>query len=500
MVKFMNSNIVLIISDTFRFDLLHERFEVKNNVRAKLKNLDRLCGDSIEFTRAYHASFPTVPNRADLLTGNFTFTCYDWSPLPRDWITLPMVLRKAGYVCMMVADTPHILKDGYNFDRGFDGWVWIRGQENDRYRTSPANVKIPCSEWKLRNVETTIQHIRNNYGRRCEEDWIPSKTALEASRWLEENCERRFFLYVDFFDPHEPWDPPRWYIDMYDPGYESEEVIYPAYGPCGYLTQEELLHVRAIYAAEATLVDRWIGFLLEKIEDLGLLDNTTIIFTSDHGFYLGEHGLVGKSIIMGGSQGFAPLYEEVAHIPLLIRFADEMNLEGGTKIDALVQTPDITATILEIAGMKGSAQIDVQGKSLLPLVMRETSEIRDLAVSTPSLIRGIRAGLRATVTMGKWSLILAPETGESEPEKREVTFIVDGEPRTLKPFGKIATELYNLKSDPKQERNLLTEEKDAARKIKERFIEFLSELNADKEIINQWLKCRGTSNTKQERR
>jgi len=132
--------------------------------------------------------------------------------------------------------------------------------------------------------------------------------------------------------------------------------------------------------------------------------------------------------------------------------------------------------------------------------MRETSEIRDLAVSTPSLIRGIRAGLRATVTMGKWSLILAPETGESEPEKREVTFIVDGEPRTLKPFGKIATELYNLESDPKQERNLLNEEKDAARKIKERFIEFLSELNADKEIINQWLKCRGISNAEQERR
>jgi len=486
----MSNNIIVIVSDTFRFDLLHERFEVKSNVRAKLKNIDRLCMESTEFTRAYHASFPTVPNRADLLTGRFTFTYYDWSPLPRDWITLPMILREAGYTCMMVADTPHILKDGYNFDRGFNGWMWIRGQENDRYKTSPANVKLPCSRWKLRNVETTIQHIRNNYGRKCEEDWIPSKTAMEASHWLEENYGRKFFLYVDFFDPHEPWDPPRWYIDMYDPDYEGEEVIYPVYGPCDYLTRNELLHIRAMYAAEATLVDRWVGFLLEKIEDLGLLENTTIIFTSDHGFYLGEHGLVGKSIIMGGNQGLAPLYEEVAHIPLLIRFADKMGLEKGVKVDALVQTPDITATILEIAGIKDLTQIQVQGKSLLPLARGEKSKIRDLAVSTPSLIKGVRAGLRATITVGNWSLILAPETEESRAEKMEVTFMVDGEPRILKPFGKIATELYDLKSDPKQKRNLLAEEKDVAQNIREKFIKFLSELNASKEIISQWLKCK----------
>jgi len=72
----------------------------------------------------------------------------------------------------------------------------------------------------------------------------------------------------------------------------------------------------------------------------------------------------------------------------------------------------------------------------------------------------------------------------------EVTFIVDGEPRILKPFGKIATELYDLKSDPKQKRNLLAEEKDVARNIRKKFVKFLSELNASKEIISQWLKCR----------
>ncbi len=488
---FMDGNIVVIVSDTFRFDLLHEGFIVKNNFRVKLNSVEKLCSESVEFARAYHASFPTVPNRADLFTGLFTFTRYDWSPLPKEWVTIAMILRKAGYTCMMVADTPHILKDGYNFDRGFDGWVWIRGQENDRYRTSPADVRLPCSPQKLRSVETTMQHIRNNYHRRHEEDWIPAKTAMEASRWLEENYREKFFLYVDFFDPHEPWDPPAWYVDIYDPCYKGEEVIYPAYGPCNYLTRDELSHIRAMYAGEATMVDRWIGFLLEKMNNLGLFENTTIVFTSDHGFYLGEHGLIGKSIIMGESHGLAPLYEEVAHIPLLVRFADNLGLRKKVKIDALVQTPDITATVLDLAGVKSSTETSVQGKSLLPLVRGEASSVRDIAVSTPSLIKGVRAGLRATVTTDEWSLILAPETSMAEAEKIEVTFMVDGEPRRLKPMGEITTELYNLKSDPKQERNLVSEETETAKCIQAKFIGFLSELGADRETISPWLKCRG---------
>lgn len=485
----MSCNILLIVSDTFRYDLLEGRFEVRNGVYGRVRRLDRFIRDSVWFDRAYHASFPTVPNRADLLTGRFTFTYYDWSPLPRDWVTVPMMLRDAGYTSMMVADTPHILKDGYNFDRGFDGWVWVRGQENDRYRTWPAEVRLPCHPSKLRSVDTVVQHIRNNWGRRREEDWIPARTALEASKWLEESYGRRFFLYVDFFDPHEPWDPPRWYVDSYDPGYEGEEVIYPAYGPSGYLTEEELTHVRAMYAGEASLVDRWIGFLLEKVEELGLLEDTTVIFTSDHGFYLGEHGLIGKSIIMGEHHGLAPLYEEVARIPLAVRFADRLGLKGGVKVDSLVQTPDVTATILDLAGVEAGSY--VQGRSLVPLASGETEELRGIAVSTPSLLRGVRAGLRVTVTTGRWSLILAPEAGGWEAEEAEYTVIVDGKPRKLKPFGRIETELYDLKVDPRQRENVLQENLDVAEDLHRRFLEFLSEIGASSGIIDVWRRCRG---------
>ncbi len=478
---------MLIVSDTFRWDNLYGRFTVKNGVRVRTPNLSRLADDSIVFTRAYHASFPTVPNRLDLMTGRFTYTYYDWSPMPRDELVIAEMLKEKDYVSMMVADTPHILKDGYFFDKGFDGWVWIRGQENDRYRTDPLEVKLPCSPEKLRNVKTTVQHLRNNALRRFEEDWIPARTASEAIRWLEKNHGRKFFLYVDFFDPHEPWDPPKWYVDMYDPGYDGEEVIYPVYGPCGYLTRSELEHCRAMYAGEVTLVDKWIGRLLEKVEELGLYENTAVIFTADHGFYLGEHGLIGKSIIMGKYHGLAPLYEEVCHIPLLLRPPDSLGLEPR-RMNALVQTPDITATVLELAGVEKPSR--VQGSSLLSLARGERETLRSIAVSTPSLIRGVRAGLRATLVSDRWSLILAPEAPVQEVDREEYTMIVDGEPRVLHPFGRIQTELYDLSKDPRQKHNLAIERPEVVERLHGMFIGWLRKIGASEDIIRPWLKLR----------
>jgi len=479
-------NVILVISDTFRHDLLFGKFEVKDGVKARTPNLDKLARSSTVFTKAYHASFPTVPHRHDLMAGKYTFTYSDWEPLPRGELVVQEILQKAGYTTMMIADTPHILKDGFHYDRGFNGWVWIRGQENDRYRTDPVEVQLPCSPEKLRNVETTVQHMRNNALRRFEEDWIPAKTATEVVRWLERNYSRRFFLYVDFFDPHEPWDPPRWYVDMYDPGYEGEEVTYPVYGPCDYLSREELVHCRAMYAGEATLVDKWIGRILEKVEELGLLENTALIFTSDHGFYLGEHGLIGKSIIMGEHHGFAPLYEEVTHVPLLVRLPDSLG-RGVSKVDELVQPPDITATILDLAGVDYRAY--TQGSSLLPLLRGEKVEWRDFAVSTPSLIKGARGGLRPTITTKRWALILAPT--ETPPlEEVEYTMVVDGVPRILKPFGKVTTELYDLERDPRQEKDVLEENVEVARELRDKFVKFLRELGVSSEIIKPWLKCK----------
>jgi len=476
-------NLILIVSDTFRRDHLG----CYGNSWMRTPNLDSLAEESVIFDRAYTASFPTVPHRMDLLTGRYTFTYSGWRPLSRDEVVLADVLREAGYVTMMIADTPHILKDGYNFDRGFDGWIWIRGQENDRYSTDPIDYRLPCSPEKLRSPDRTVkQYLRNISRRRYESDYFVAQTMIEAARWLERNREHeRFFLYVDTFDPHEPWDPPRWYVDLYDAGYEGEKVFYPAYGPSDYLTPAELKHMRALYAAEATMVDRWIGFLLRRVKDLGLWDKTAIIFTTDHGFYLGEHNLIGKSIITPEAQAMVPLYDEMIHIPLMIKVPEV----EPRRCNRIVQTPDLMPTILELAGVE--VPKTVQGRSLVPLLRGESVEWRSFAVSSPSIINGPVAGQRISMVTDEWFFIYCGQVDEAlkDVPLELKTRIVDGFERFQKIMGGIpSNELYHLSEDPSQERNIFNEKRDVAEELHAKLLEFLESLGTRNEVLKYWRK------------
>ena len=121
-------NIILIVCDTLRRDHLG----CYGNDWISTPHIDRFASRSIIFNRAYAASFPTVPHRHDVMTGRYTFIESEWEPLPRDEVILAQELGKAGYCSMMVIDQPHIVENGYHYDRGFTGWEWIRGQETDR--------------------------------------------------------------------------------------------------------------------------------------------------------------------------------------------------------------------------------------------------------------------------------------------------------------------------------------------------------------------------------
>ena len=468
-------NVILIISDTFRRDHLG----AYGNDWIHTPYLDRMASEAVVFDRAYCASFPTVPHRADIMTGRFTFTYFFWSPLPNDETVIAQVLSDAGFTTQMIADTPHILRGGYNFQRGFDGFYWIRGQENDHYRTAPKEVKLPCDPKKLRNPHGTVtQYLRNVYHRRYEKDYFCAQTMSAAAEWLEENhAAGPFFLYVDTFDPHEPWDPPKWYVDLYDPGYQGEEVIYPRYAPSDFLTQAEIKHIRALYAGEVSLVDRWVGHLLSKIDDLGLRDSTAVIFTTDHGFFHGEHGIMGKSIIGQGWSASAPLYEEVARIPLMMRLP---GIKGGVRSDALVQSPDITAAIYELAGVE--APQTVQGKSLVPIMKKKVDELRPLAVSTPSIVQGVRVRRWSTITTKEWALIYS---GSYLKPGRATTRAVDDLERWERDFygPEAGPELYHLPSDPKQEKNVLKENLEVARSIHAQYVKFLEELGTPEEYL-----------------
>ena len=264
-------NVVMIVADTFRRDHLG----AYGNPYISTPHIDEFARSSVVFDQHVISSFPTMPARADMLTGTFSYTHMGWEPLPRHLTTLPDVLSKAGYHTMGVVDTPFFIRNGFGYDRGFDDFIWVRGQGDD---TRPHERADARSTW------------------RSEEDRMVARTVTQAERWLERHHDEQFFLYVDTWDPHEPWDAPEYYTRKYREGYDGEQ-IYPAYGnwkKAG-LQKDDVDLGHATYCGEVTMVDFWIGRLLAKLDALGLRENTIVLFTSDHGFYFGEHDYFGKA-------------------------------------------------------------------------------------------------------------------------------------------------------------------------------------------------------------
>jgi arylsulfatase A-like enzyme len=427
------------------------------------------------FERCYASSFPTMPARADLLTGKYAFTSLGWAPLPPEETTLAQLLTEAGYVTFGVTDTPFFVRRGYGYDAGFADFQWFRGQRGGYEREDVTR------SW------------------RREEDRFAAVTMSTAEIWLEQHYKDKFFLYVDTWDPHEPWDPPSHYVEQYYEGYDGQEcpvACYWDWEEAG-LTEEDLKLARAFYCGEVTMVDRWVGRLLERIESLDLMEETAIVFTSDHGFYLGEHGLFGKAK-MRSDKGFyagpgrpaadgwlknlfrspetgevaygdhewcrCPIYEEVGGVPLMIHVPQV----GPARSDSLVTLPDLMPTVLELAGV-GIPEA-VQAKSLVPLLAGEHKAVHDVVVTSwplynpgqysrvvDDLQRRLRELSPSTVTAEGWTLI----------------YSIAGEP----------VELYRTESDPEQERNVFVGNEDVAEKLHRRFVAFLEGAGTDEGLL-----------------
>jgi arylsulfatase A-like enzyme len=380
-------NVILVVMDSLRAD----HVGCYGNPWIQTPTLDALAKESVRFTRAYPESIPTIPARRVLHTGLRTWPYREWIPqradyvrdygwqrIPEDQLTLAEVLNGEGYQTGLVTDTHPYFSPSMNFHRGFSQWHWVRGQQADSYgaisRVDPNAVEavIPPN---ISDIERQVlrwlatRHMANQMDRKTEEDYQAPRVFKEAMQWLERNRRtEKFFLMVDTFDPHEPWDPPHEYVEMYDPGYSGREVIFPRYGPSDCLTLEELRHMRALYAGEVTLVDRWLGAFLRFVGDLQLFDNTLLIVTSDHGIQLGEHGLTGKV-----SRG---LWYELTDVPLLVRYPDGQG--AGTSVDAFVQHQDVVPTIL--AALKVAPPAALDGKDLVQIATNDVAR-REYVVS-----------------------------------------------------------------------------------------------------------------------
>ena len=473
-------NVIFLMNDTLRRDHLAayglpapwERPGHAGEPFIQTPNLNRLADESARFERFYCASYPTIPCRFDCFSGRFGFPTRGWQPLEADDVVLAEVVAEHGYVPMLIYDTPMLGNDSYNYTRGFAGYDFIRGQHADRYNVDPIDPPLPAAPHKLNNVYRTKLYLRNTANRRSERDWMCAKTIATATDWLERNRRREdFVLWVDMWDPHEPFDAPSFDLARYaDPSFSGDAVIYPQYGRGDYLTDAERNHVRALYAGLVTCADRWVGRLLETLDTVGLAKNTLVVYLSDHGHLFGDHDLQGKP-----TGPFGRLYEVTTRVPLLIRHPG--GLGAGQRIDGLAQHPDLLPTVLEFLGIPVPST--VQGQSLWPLIEGRARNVHAYAFSgrysrtAGGRPRDPRAHQDATAFDG-W---VGTDQG-GEP----ITVTTEEWSYVYSPAGNIR-ELYNLRADPDQRVNVVAAHPDVAKRFHAAFLDFMASIEAPPERI-----------------
>ncbi len=223
----------MLVSDTFRADNL----AVYGSQWVDCPNLNRFAEQAVVFEEAYPEGMPTIPIRRQLYTGRRIVPTYyypqpepvqlpGWHQLYNEDVTLSEVLTEAGYITALIADLPHLQRPGRNFHKGFGNYDWVRGQEIDFYgqapRKQPDFLDLYPAEYlnqpelnaqfgKGQDFRTFLNQYTANRKRWLQEgDSIVEQTARKAVAWLKQNHgEGPFYLHVEAFDPHEPWDPPR---------------------------------------------------------------------------------------------------------------------------------------------------------------------------------------------------------------------------------------------------------------------------------------------------
>ena len=406
-----------------------------------------------------------MPTRADHATGRWTMSFMGWEPLPEDEVTLAQILAENGYHTAAAIDTPFYIRGEMNYDRGYQTFFFHPGQEG-----SPTRVQ------QVGNHES--RDIRDRW--RLEKDHNAPQTFANAMNWLETHYKEDFFLYIDTWDPHEPWEAPPYYTEMYWPGYDGE-IIQPIYGHWqdepGF-SAEKVKKANATYCGEITMVDTWIGYFLRRVENMGLMDKTAIIFTSDHGFYFGEHGgKFGKMTFDkrdgGGLYRFgdsdarwahSPLYEELVRIPLLVYVP---GVEPSV-YDGMTSVVDVMPTVLDIAGVRSPG--NVHGTSLLQRMRDSSAAGREFTVSTipfanpgdevrsvDSIRRNLVNSQVTTITAGDWSLLYSTDEGMSE--------------------------LYNLANDPAQENNIISGNLEVAKEVHQYLLKFMRETGVSDHLL-----------------
>ena len=386
-------NAIVAMFDSWQFNYMG----CYGNSWIKTPNVDRFAREGVLFENAYGNNMPTVPVRRSLMTGRYTLHEVGWGPLRLEDTTIADLCWGTGVDTAMAYNSYPLFITKNSYARSYGKAIFSRGFDNAHFKKDPLYTHYDPEQFlsdpgfldRLRALpdgaalENMVRTELNTY-LRDKQFWTDeSKHTVvininEAIEILEKaDREHGLHLWVDCWDPHEPWDPPSvWEEDKkcpYDPDYEGADLWCPPMSPVKDLfTEAQLHHIRMLYAEKITLTDKHFGRLLEAVKRLGYWQNTLMWMTSDHGEPLGNgehgHGLMCKCRPWP--------YEELVHIPLIIKYP---GCPAGKRIKEFVQDCDCAPTILDWLNIPVPA--NMTGKSLLPLIRGEVEKVHDFAIA-----------------------------------------------------------------------------------------------------------------------
>jgi arylsulfatase A-like enzyme len=397
-------NVIGIVLDTFRSDIIGPDQKLGF---VETPRLDALEAESVVFRNAFGEGQPTLQCRRSFYTGRRSFPWvhnYDrrghwhhqpgWHKIPPEQDTIAEILLERGYRTGLVSDVYHMFKPTMNYWRGFLSYDFIRGQESDNWVSGPLDsVREQAARHSL-TPEPIVpnallyQYLLNQRFRQGEEDYQCARVFRSAAQWLDDNAGEGspFFLWVEAFDPHEPWDPRTEYADRYCANTTGIDYILPRLPKDP--SEADIERTKALYYGEASFVDRWVGHLLDKVNDLNLWDDTIVLVLSDHGTQVWDHGKFGK----GG--GDMRRYNT--------GIVWQMRVPGvaAKRLEPIVQAHDVMPTLLELLDVP-YARCD--GQSVMPLVRGEIDCLRERSVIGWAGPGNGNAGAFASVRTPRWN-------------------------------------------------------------------------------------------------
>ncbi|NPV45865.1 MAG: sulfatase [Armatimonadetes bacterium] len=359
-------NVLVVVLDSLR----HDKVGCYGPSVVQTPHLDALSAQGVLLERCY-AEFPnTIPSRTALVAGTYTFTNRPWKELEDRDLHIAELFQAAGYRTAAFSDTP--FNSGARMDRGFQEFRHfpmgkclppIDDQPLLPYDDAFFPPGFPEKEiLYYPKTKTNRAYCLRKYGK-----YLPEMMIDEVEAWLRAHRQEPFFLWLDNFNPHEPWDAPEPWRSMYEPrfGYDGRYLPMPMGPEMDWVMPGDLEHIHALANACATETDHYMGRLFSVLDELDLAEDTLLVVLSDHGVPLGEHGTIRKFNY--------PLYEELAHTVQIWRWPG--HLPAGQRVPGLTSNVDFLPTVLAAAGIGPPHELD--GTNLLPLMRGQVDRVRE---------------------------------------------------------------------------------------------------------------------------